>query len=83
MHAAAAVALGAWAAAIPLVSSMEARLLLGAPPAVAALFAWTLAAPARWLGAFLAAALLLPPLPIALGDSGPHPALLVAAMGLF
>ena len=37
----------------------------------------------RWILAFLLAAILLPPLPIALGDSGPHPALLVAALGLF
>jgi O-antigen ligase len=32
--------------------------------------------------AFIASALLLPPLPIALGNSGPHPALIFAALGL-
>ena len=32
---------------------------------------------------FFGAALLLPPLPIAIGDSGPHPRLLFAALGLF
>ena len=31
---------------------------------------------------FFAAALLLPPLPIALGDSGPHACLLIAGVGL-
>ncbi len=31
---------------------------------------------------FLTAALLLPPLPIAIGDSGPHPCLVLAALGL-
>ena len=35
-----------------------------------------------WLTLFFASALLLPPLPIALGDSGPHLCLLFAAVGL-
>lgn len=35
-----------------------------------------------WLTLFFAAALLLPPLPIALGDSGPHVCLLIAGVGL-
>src|ERR1700677_1083098 len=35
-----------------------------------------------WLTLFFAAALLLPPLPIMLGDSGPHLCLLFAAFGL-
>ncbi len=43
---------------------------------------WLISSPTRWLGWFLAAALLLPPLPIALGNSGPHPALALAAIGL-
>src|SRR5579872_3790944 len=44
---------------------------------------WTLTgAPDRWLTIFLCAAVLLPPLPIALGDSGPHPSLVIAALGL-
>ena len=34
-----------------------------------------------WLTFFFASALLLPPLPIALGDSGPHVCLLFAGMG--
>ncbi|MFL6414841.1 MAG: O-antigen ligase family protein [Bryobacteraceae bacterium] len=36
----------------------------------------------RWLGIFLCALIALPPLPIHLGDSGPHPALLVLCLGL-
>jgi O-antigen ligase len=44
---------------------------------------WTLAGPQRWLALFFSAALLLPPLPIALGNSGPHPAIALAALGLF
>lgn len=43
---------------------------------------WTIAARERWVILFLSAALLLPPLPFAFGDSGPHPALAVAALGL-
>ena len=35
-----------------------------------------------WLTLFFAAALLLPPLPITLGNSGPHLCLLFAALGL-
>jgi O-antigen ligase len=34
------------------------------------------------LAAFVGAALLLPPLPIAIGNSGPHPSLLLAAWGV-
>lgn len=43
---------------------------------------WTLARAGRWLPAFFFAALLLPPLPIPLGDTGPHPSILVAGIGL-
>lgn len=37
----------------------------------------------RWWAGFIAASLLLPPLPFALGNSGPHVALLFAAAGLW
>jgi len=44
---------------------------------------WVFAGSAnRWALAFLCAAILLPPLPIALGDSGPHPCLVLAALGV-
>src|SRR5438045_4291948 len=43
---------------------------------------WLLRAPARWVIAFLVAAVALPPLPIAIGGSGPHPALLLVLPGL-
>ena len=43
---------------------------------------WILAGDGRWVLVFLAAALLLPPLPLPGGDSGPHPAVVVAALGL-
>ena len=73
----AALALGAWAAAIAF------RPLLAVPAAAVLLLWWTLRSPSRWLALFLGAALLLPPLPIPIGDSGPHPSLVFAAFGLF
>jgi O-antigen ligase len=36
----------------------------------------------RWLLLFLAAAVLLPPLPIPIGDTGPHPSILIAGIGV-
>src|SRR5262249_52331931 len=36
----------------------------------------------RWLPMFLAAVILLPPLPLALGDSGPHASILIAGIGV-
>jgi hypothetical protein len=78
-----AVLAGAWAAAIAVVPGVGAKAFLAAPAALIPFAWWTLGMPARWLAAFLAAALLLPPLPIAIGDSGPHPALLLAAWGGF
>jgi O-antigen ligase len=43
---------------------------------------WLLGAPGRWVTVFLIASVALPPLPIAIGGSGPHPALAVAMLGL-
>ena len=74
---------GAWAAAIALAPTLPVKALLAAPAFLLPLAWWTLHKPARWLALFLASALLLPPLPIAIGDSGPHPCLLFAAVGLF
>ena len=38
--------------------------------------------PHRWLVLFFAVALLLPPLPLPGGDTGPHPSLVLAALGV-
>ena len=51
------------------------------PPLVPALL-WLVRSANAWLGLFFVVALLAPPLPVALGDSGPHPALVFAAVGL-
>lgn len=73
---AAPLSLGACAAAVSLAPPLAVPLL------AAPLGWWILRVPARWLNLFLAAALLLPPLPFAWGDSGPHPGLLFAALGV-
>jgi len=74
--------IGGWAAAIAVAPGTMAKALLLAPAVLLPLAGWTMAAPARWVALFLASALLLPPLPIAIGDSGPHPSLLFAALGI-
>jgi hypothetical protein len=75
--------MGAWAAAIATAPRVAVKVLLCAPAVLVAGLWWTLQNPARWLALFFGAALLTPPLPIAIGDSGPHPCLLFAALGLF
>ena len=79
---AAAGLLGSYAALIALAPRAEVSLALALPPLAIAGLWWTLQTPARWLAAFFYCALLLPPLPIALGDSGPHICLAFAATGL-
>uniref|UniRef100_Q01S29 O-antigen polymerase n=1 Tax=Solibacter usitatus (strain Ellin6076) TaxID=234267 RepID=Q01S29_SOLUE len=74
---------GVWAAAIALTPSLPAKALLAAPAVIVPGLWWTLQNPARWLALFFGAVLLLPPLPIPIGDSGPHPGLVFAALGLF
>jgi O-antigen ligase len=75
-------AIGAYAALVAAAPSLASRTALAAPLALAILAFWILAAPHRWIAGFICAALLLPPLPIPLGDSGPHPSLLFAAVGI-
>jgi hypothetical protein len=77
------ILLAAWAASIALAPTLPIKAALAAPLVIVPLLWWTLQSPARWLALFFGAALLLPPLPIPLGDSGPHPAMLFAAIGLF
>src|SRR5271165_6903128 len=72
-----------WAAAIALAPGLPLKAALIAPAILVPLLWWSLQNPARWLTLFFGAALLLPPLPIPLGDSGPHLSMLFAALGLF
>ena len=77
------IALGVYAALIALARTPASAAAMLVPAVLICLGWWiSIGPPNRWLLAFLCAAILLPPLPIALGDSGPHPCLVVAALGL-
>ena len=76
------LAIGGYAALVASAPSLISRAALAAPLALAILACWTLAAPHRWILGLMAATLLLPPLPIHLGDSGPHPSVLFAIFGI-
>jgi len=78
----AGAAFGAWAAAIALAPALPVKLALSAPAVAIPLVWWTLQLPHRWLTLFFATALLLPPLPVSVGDSGPHLCLVFAALGI-
>jgi O-antigen ligase len=74
---------GLWAAAIAVAPSTPAKVLLTLPAIAIPLVWWSLHKPARWISLFFVSALLLPPLPIPIGNSGPHPSMVFAALGLF
>src|SRR3979490_3034866 len=74
---------GSYAASLSLVGSLKAAIAWCAPLASAVVLGSVALAPNLWLPMFFAAALLLPPLPIPLGDSGPHVAMAFAGLGLF
>jgi hypothetical protein len=77
------IAIGAYASSIAVGRTPLAAAARAAPALLLGLAWWILSGPPnRWLIAFLCSAVLLPPLPVALGDSGPHPCLAVAALGL-
>jgi O-antigen ligase len=78
----AGAALGIYAAGVALTPGWSSKAILCAPLVLIPLGWSILRTPNRWLALFFACALLAPPLPIALGDSGPHIALLFAAAGL-
>lgn len=77
------LAIGVYAALVAAAPSPATAALFAAPLALGAVAWWTLAKPHRWTAAFIASAILLPPLPLPLGDSGPHPSLVFAALGVF
>jgi O-antigen ligase len=74
--------LGLTAALIAVVPSLAVKAAVYAAVAAIPLCWWMLRAPGRWLALFFLSALLLPPLPVDLGDAGPHIALLFAGCGL-
>ncbi len=79
-NAAAVIALTAAAIAVlPPVPRLAAIGLLALLP----LLAWMVSNSLAWMALFLGAVLLLPPLPVSVGNSGAHPALLLAAFGVY
>ena len=77
-----ATILGIYAAAIALAPRPAVALAMAAPLGIVPLAYWAILKRDQWLMFFFATALLLPPLPLALGNSGPHPALLFVIPGL-
>jgi hypothetical protein len=77
--------LAAYAAAIA-VARGHAEWILAAPLVVVTILApaasWLLRSPNAWLTVFFAVALLVPPLPVAFGNSGPHPVIAIAFLGV-
>ena len=76
-------ALGLYATLIALIPGLTAKAALAAPLLVIPLLWTLLSTSTAWLSLFFLCALLTPPLPIALGDTGPHAALLFAGAGIF
>jgi hypothetical protein len=74
--------LGAYACLIAASPNPLTAIAWSAPWAAIPLAFWTLGTANRWLWCFFFAALLLPPLPFAFGNSGPHVAVAVAGFGL-
>jgi len=79
----AGASLGLYAAVVALVPGLGVKAALCAPLLAIPLGWWVLQTPRRWLSLFILMALLLPPLPFAIGNSGPHLALLAACGGLW
>ena len=77
-----AASIGAIASGVVLAPSLSLKLALCGALAAVPLVVWMFDGPTRWMYAFFAAALLLPPFPVALGNSGPHIATVFALAGL-
>ncbi len=69
-------------AALVSIAQGATRWILASAVLAIPLLHWMLASPSAWTGLFFAVAVLAPPLPVAFGNSGPHPAIAIAALGL-
>jgi len=74
--------LGAYACLVAASPTPVAAAAWSVPLVAIPVILWTLQTPGRWLWCFFFAALLLPPLPFALGNSGPHVGVALAGLGL-
>jgi len=79
---AAGAVLGSCAALIAVRPGLAIKASLCAVTIAIPLLWWMLREPSRWLMLFVVSALLLPPLPVNIGDAGPHVAILFAGCGL-
>jgi len=77
-----AIGIGVIAASAILFLPAMGSVALAAALCVLPLAWYTFSVPHRWLAIFFAAALLLPPLPLPGGDTGPHPSVMLAAIGV-
>ena len=77
------VGLGIWAAGVAIAPTLQWKLVLAGCGAVTAVVSWILYRPSRWLYMLFFCLLGLPPVPIPGGDSGVHPAPLVASIGVW
>jgi len=77
-----AIGIGVIAASSILFLPVTGSVALAAALCVLPLAWYTFSVPHRWLAIFFAAALLLPPLPLPGGDTGPHPSVVLAAIGV-
>jgi O-Antigen ligase len=74
--------LGAWASVITASPSPLVAVAWSAPLVAIPVVLWMLQTATRWLWCFFFAALLLPPLPYAFGNSGPHVGVALAGLGV-
>ncbi len=79
---AAGILMGSCAAPIAVMPGIAIKAALCAVLMMILLFWWMLLEPSRWLVLFFVSALLLPPLPVNIGDAGPHVALVFAGCGV-
>ena len=77
-----ALALGVVASAFALTHSTAIKCFIAGLACLPVFLQWLLSRAHRWIIVFFSAAILLPPLPFPIGDSGPHPALLFAGAGV-
>ena len=82
-HWLAGAGIGLYAAIVALAPGLATKAVLIAPLVAIPLLWYLVSSSTAWVSLFFFGALLTPPLPIALGDSGPHVALLIAAAGIF
>jgi O-antigen ligase len=76
-----AILLGLYATAVAVAPKPHLAVVLGILPIGVLAVWWIIQSPSRWVGLLLFSCILLPPLNLPIGNAGPHPALLIAAVG--